>query len=348
MATDAGAPAAAPLLEVRSLRTEFQTDAGTVHAVRDVSFTVSPGEVLGIVGESGSGKSVTMLSVMGLIQSPPGRIVGGEVLFEGRDLLQLSPGELRHVRGAEIGMIFQEPLSSLNPVFTIGDQLDEALRVHRRISKAEARKHSVEMLEMVNIASPERVVDDYPHQLSGGMCQRVMLAVALACRPRLLIADEPTTALDISTQDQLLALVRQLQADLGLAVVWITHDLGIVAGLADRVVVMYAGEVMEQAAVDDLYDLPAHPYTIGLMDCVPTIVGPHRDRLASIPGAPPDLVHAPDGCPFEPRCAWRVETCATQRPPLEEIAPGHLRACWVPVETVRADRIPPSFADVPR
>jgi len=336
MATVLDPRAATPLLDVRSLRTEFRTDVGVVHAVRDVSFSVSPGEVLGIVGESGSGKSATMLSVMGLIPNPPGRIVGGEVLFEGRDLLTLSSDELRRVRGSEIGMIFQEPLTSLNPVFTIGDQLDEAIRVHQRIGKAEARRHSVEMLKMVNIASPERVVDDYPHQLSGGMCQRVMLAVALACRPKLLIADEPTTALDISTQDQLLALVRQLQRELGLAVVWITHDLGIIAGLADRVVVMYAGEIMEQAAVDDLYDSPAHPYTIGLMDCVPTIVGPHRNRLSSIPGAPPDPVHPPEGCPFEPRCVFAMGRCAIDRPSLEEVAPGHVRACWVPVETVQS------------
>jgi oligopeptide/dipeptide ABC transporter ATP-binding protein len=347
MATVVGPGAARPLLEVRSLRTEFQTDAGVVHAVRDVSFTVSPGEVLGIVGESGSGKSVTMLSVMGLIPSPPGQIVGGEVLFEGRDLLRLPADALRRVRGSEIGMIFQEPLSSLNPVLTIGDQLDEAIRVHKRIGKAEARRHSLDMLGMVNIASPERVVDDYPHQLSGGMCQRVMLAVALACRPKLLIADEPTTALDISTQDQLLELVRQLQRELGLAVVWITHDLGIIAGLADRVVVMYAGEVMEQAAVDDLYDSPAHPYTVGLLDCVPTIVGPHRSRLSSIPGAPPDLVRPPEGCPFEPRCAWRIDRCATHRPGLEGVAPGHVRACWVPVATVRAGAPSAARIEVP-
>jgi oligopeptide/dipeptide ABC transporter ATP-binding protein len=325
------------LLDVRGLRTEFGTDSGVVHAVNDVSFHVDPGEVLAIVGESGSGKSVTMLSVMRLIKQPPGRIVAGEVLLGGRDLLRLDAEAMRRVRGSTIGMIFQEPLTSLNPVFTVGDQVDEAIRSHESVSRAAARARTIDLLTQVNIPDPIRVARAWPHQLSGGMCQRAMLAIALACHPRLLIADEPTTALDITTQAQLLELIRRLQADLGMAVIWITHDLGIVAGLADRVLVMYAGRVVETAPVDELYTDPVHPYTRGLLACIPRIDGERGATLASIPGAPPDLVQPPPGCPFAPRCSHAHERCRSDEPPLEHVTADHLRACWAPLDLLRAD-----------
>jgi oligopeptide transport system ATP-binding protein len=329
------APATGHLLEVRDLRTEFATDEGTVHAVNSVSFHVDAGETLAIVGESGSGKSVTMLSVMRLIPEPPGRIVAGQILLDGNDLLTLSREGMRRIRGSRLAMIFQEPLSSLNPVFTIGDQISEAVQAHRHLSRARARKRSIELLRMVNIPSADRIVDDYPHRLSGGMCQRVMLAIAIASEPSLLIADEPTTALDITTQSQLLALVRRLQAELGMGVVWITHDLGVVAGLADRVQVMYAGRIVESAHVDALYGDPLHPYTRGLLACVPRLDSQRSERLASIPGAPPDMRATIRGCPFAPRCSNRLERCDDEDPPLELVTPGHHRACWAPVSAVR-------------
>ena len=329
----------ARILEVRDLRTEFQTDDGIVRAVNGVSFHVDEGETLAIVGESGSGKSVTMLSVMRLIPEPPGRIVSGQVYFDGHDLLKLDPDEMRALRGSRLAMIFQEPLSSLNPVFSIGDQLGEAITAHKRMPGSAVRDRSVELLSMVNIPGPERVLAAYPHQLSGGMCQRVMLAMAIAGEPSILIADEPTTALDITTQLQLLDLVRGLQARLGMAVIWITHDLGVVAGLADRVQVMYAGRIVEAAGVEGLYEDPIHPYTLGLLRCIPRLDETRPERLASIPGSPPDLIRPIVGCPFAPRCDFRIDRCSLDDPPLELAADEHRRACWAPIGDVRARRV---------
>lgn len=326
------------LLEVRDLRTEFLTDEGVVHAVNGVSFHLDDGETLAIVGESGSGKSVTMLSVMGLIPQPPGRIVSGEVFLDGRDILRVDDEEMRRLRGARLAMIFQEPLSSLNPVFSIGDQLGEAIGAHQRLSKQVIRDRSRELLAMVNIPGPERVLAAYPHQLSGGMCQRVMLAMAISGEPSILFADEPTTALDITTQSQLLDLVQRLQDRLRMAVVWITHDLGVVAGLADRVHVMYAGRIVEAADVDGLYDDPLHPYTLGLLGCIPRLDEARPERLVSIPGAPPDMVGPSTGCPFAPRCTFRLERCTIDDPALVEASETHLRACWATPMALRAAR----------
>jgi oligopeptide transport system ATP-binding protein len=324
------------LLEVRDLRTEFLTDDGVVHAVNGVSLHLDERETLAIVGESGSGKSVTMLSVMRLVPQPPGRIVSGEVLFEGHDLLRLDAEEMRRLRGSRLAMIFQEPVSSLDPVFSIGSQLGEAISVHHRLPRRAVSERSRELLAMVNIPSPDRVLASYPHQLSGGMCQRVMLAMALAGDPRILIADEPTTALDITTQSQLLLLVRRLQAELGMAVIWITHDLGVVAGLADRVLVMYAGRIVESADVETLYADPVHPYTLGLLRCIARLDEARPDRLATIPGSPPDLIRPIAGCPFAPRCGFRLERCTDDEPVPEPVADGHDRACWAPLPDVRA------------
>jgi oligopeptide transport system ATP-binding protein len=326
------------LLEVRDLRVEFATDDGVVHAVNGISFHVDEGETLAVVGESGSGKSVAMLSVMRLIPEPPGRIVSGEVLFEGVDLRHLDRESMRRLRGSRMAMIFQEPLSSLNPVFTIGDQIGEALRTHLRLSGRAVRERSVELLSMVNIPNPDRILESYPHQLSGGMCQRVMLAIAISCEPRLLIADEPTTALDITTQAQLLELVSRLQEEFGMAVIWITHDLGIVAGLADRVQVMYAGRIVETAHVDDVYADPLHPYTIGLLGCIPRLDEERVERLMSIPGAPPDMRRLPVGCAFAPRCSFVLERCMLEDPFLQPAGASHHRACWAPVDALRKAR----------
>jgi oligopeptide transport system ATP-binding protein len=326
------------LLDVRDLRTEFMTDEGVVHAVNGVSFHLDDGETLAIVGESGSGKSVTMLSIMRLIPQPPGRIVSGEILLDGRDILRLDDEEMRRLRGPRLAMIFQEPLSSLNPVFSIGNQLEEAISAHQRLSKQAIRDRSRELLAMVNIPGPDRVLAAYPHQLSGGMCQRVMLAMAISGEPSILIADEPTTALDITTQSQLLELVRRLQDRLHMAVVWITHDMGVVAGLADRVHVMYAGRIVEAADVDSLYDDPLHPYTLGLLGCIPRLDEARPERLVSIPGTPPDMVGLASGCPFAPRCAFRLDRCTIDDPPLIVESPGHLRACWATPMALRAAR----------
>jgi oligopeptide transport system ATP-binding protein len=326
------------LLEVRDLRTEFLTDDGVVHAVNGVSFHLDDGETLAIVGESGSGKSVTMLSVMRLIPQPPGRIASGEVLLDGRDILLIDDDAMRRLRGSRLAMIFQEPLSSLNPVFSIGDQLGEAIGAHQHLSKRAVRDRSRELLSMVNIPGQDRVLAAYPHQLSGGMCQRVMLAMAISGEPSILIADEPTTALDITTQSQLLELVRRLQERLRMAVVWITHDLGVVAGLADRVHVMYAGRIVEAADVETLYDDPLHPYTLGLLGCIPRLDEARPERLVSIPGAPPDMVGPALGCPFAPRCRFRLDRCTIDDPQLVEETPGHLRACWAEPAALRAAR----------
>jgi peptide/nickel transport system ATP-binding protein/oligopeptide transport system ATP-binding protein len=299
---------------------------GEVTAVDDVSFDVAPGEVLGIVGESGSGKSVTALSIMGLLPQPPGRVAGGEILFDGRDLLKLPKSQMRQMRGSAIGMIFQEPMTSLNPVFTIGDQITETIRVHERIGAAAARKRGIEMLEKVGIPSPQRRIDDFPHQLSGGMRQRVMIAMALSCSPKLLLADEPTTALDVTIQAQILDLLRDLQREMGMAIVIITHNMGVIAEFADRVAVMYAGRIAEEGPVGRIFDAPTHPYTAGLLSSTPDLVG-EVPRLRTIPGTLPSLYELPPGCRFAPRCGRRVEACEAGRPATQEIAPGHFAAC---------------------
>jgi len=329
------AGAGAPLLSVRNLAVSFQTDAGIVQAVDGVSFDIYPGETLALVGESGSGKSVTAMSILRLIESQRGRVQSGQVYFEGRDLLALSPAEVRAVRGNRIGMVFQEPMSSLNPVYTLGSQIGEPLVVHRGVSGARARAEAIHLLELVNMPAPERRVDEYPHQLSGGMRQRAMIAMALACRPSLLIADEPTTALDVTVQAQILELIAQLQAELGMSVLMITHDLGVVASVAHRAIVMYAGRVVEQADVLGLFDDPRHPYTAGLFDSLPRIdIGRGASpRLRPIEGSVPDALHFPSGCRFHPRCRFAFEPCAASAPQLRpppEVGPGdgRLSACW--------------------
>lgn len=321
------------ILEVRNLRTEFDTQDGVVHAVNGISYKLHKGETLGIVGESGCGKSVSVMSIMRLLPSPPARIVEGEVLFMGRDLLKLSEAEMRSIRGSQIAMVFQDPMTSLNPVLTIGYQLMEPLQLHLGMSKEEARERAAELLRLVGIPEAEKRLDDYPHQFSGGMRQRVMIAMALACNPTLLIADEPTTALDVTIQAQIVDLVKQLRDQFGMALIWITHDLGVVAGLADRVIVMYAGYIVEDAPVDDLYENPRHPYTKGLLASLPRMDGNPGERLETIEGLPPDLINLPKGCPFAARCKYAKDICHEQNPPLEEIAPGRRLACWVDVDT---------------
>ena len=320
-----------PLLEVDALKTYFYTRDGVVRAVDGVSFTVFPGETLAVVGESGCGKSVTSLSILRLIASPPGKIVNGRLMFQGRDLLGLSEDEMRKVRGNEISMIFQEPMTSLNPVLTVGHQIAEALVLHRGMTRAQAMERAVEMLTLVNIPEAAQRIGQYPHQLSGGMRQRVMIAMALACDPRLLIADEPTTALDVTIQAQILDLMRGLKAKTGAAILLITHDLGVVAEMAQRVVVMYAGRKVEEATVDALFARPRHPYTEGLLKSIPRLEeagSMQRSRLAEIPGMVPSLKEAMAGCVFAPRCSYATERCRRDYPPLEQKAPGHFAACW--------------------
>ncbi len=314
------------LLEVKSLRTSFFTDDGEVRAVDGVSFSVEPGKLMGIVGESGSGKTASVLSIMRLLPESA-KIVGGEVLFEGRDLTKLPEPEMRAIRGAKIAMIFQEPMTSLNPVFTIGNQIAEAVRLHQKTSRGEARERAIEALKMVGIADPQRRVDDYPHQLSGGMRQRVMIAMALSCNPQLLIADEPTTALDVTIQAQILDLIRDLQSRLKLAVILVTHDLGIVAEYADTVTILYAARVMEQAPCNVLFKEPLNPYTKGLLDSIPGIDGTRHHRLQAIPGTIPSALQPPSGCRFHPRCPMAIPNCAKIDPPLEEKRPNHHVAC---------------------
>ena len=320
-----------PLLEVDGLKTYFYTRDGIVRAVDGVSFAVYPGETLAVVGESGCGKSVTSLSILRLIASPPGKIVEGRLMFQGRDLLGLTEDEMRDVRGNEISMIFQEPMTSLNPVLTIGRQIAEALVLHRGMTRKEALARAVEMLTLVNIPDGARRIEQYPHQLSGGMRQRVMIAMALACNPRLLIADEPTTALDVTIQAQILDLMRGLKEKTGAAIVLITHDLGVVAEMAQRVVVMYAGRKVEEAPVDELFATPRHPYTEGLLKSIPRLEDAQatdRARLAEIPGMVPSLKEDIAGCLFAPRCSYATERCRREYPPLELHAPGHFEACW--------------------
>jgi oligopeptide transport system ATP-binding protein len=324
-----------PVLEVKGLKTQFFTQDGVVKAVDGVSFHVDEGETLGIVGESGCGKSVSVLSVMRLIPQPPGKIVGGEVVFDGENLLEMSDEEIRRVRGNKIAMIFQDPMTSLNPVLTIGRQIGEALELHMGMKKDESRKRSAELLEMVGIPEAAQRLDDYPHQFSGGMRQRAMIAMALACNPRLLIADEPTTALDVTIQAQIVELAKRLRDEIGMAIIWITHDLGVVAGLADRMMVMYAGHAVEEAPVREVYEDPRHPYTIGLLGSLPRLDEIREDRLTSIEGLPPDLIELPPGCPFEPRCVYAIDKCREVRPELEPVGPRHRIACWVDVTRVK-------------
>lgn len=314
-----------PLLSVRELRTEFGSVSSPVRAVDDVSFDVHAGEVLAIVGESGSGKSVTALSLLRLV-SHPGRVVGGQVLFEGRDLLTMSMPELRRVRGSDIAMIFQEPMTSLNPVMTVGRQIAEAVRIHHRVSRRAAMDRAVELLDKVRIPSPRQRVKEFPHQLSGGMRQRAMIAMALACSPKLLIADEPTTALDVTIQAQILDLLRTLQQEEGVAMILITHDFGVVAEHADRALVMYCGRVAEQASIDELFDTPRHPYTRGLLDSVPRL-GRSEGDLPTIPGSVAPSSEWPSGCRFQDRCSLVSEACRTARPHLRSFSPTHMAAC---------------------
>jgi peptide/nickel transport system ATP-binding protein len=315
------------LLDVRALKTFFQVEGGEFPAVDGISFSIDPGRTLGIVGESGCGKSVTALSIMGLVPRPPGRIAGGEILFDGVDLLRLSTAALRELRGDRISMIFQEPMTSLNPVLTVGEQIVEGILRHRRMSRDAAKELAIEMLRMVHISSPEQRFGDYPHRLSGGMRQRVMVAMALACKPKLLIADEPTTALDVTIQAQILDLMRTLREETGTAIILITHDLGVVAELADDVVVMYAGRIVERATVAALFAEPQHPYTVGLLGSIPRL-DIEQDRLAAIEGQVPNPLAPVTGCRFHPRCPFVIERCRHEDPPLFDLGNGHESACW--------------------
>lgn len=316
-----------PLLEVKDLRTHFYTQDGVVKAVDGVSFYVDKGETLGIVGESGSGKSVTSLSIMRLIPNPPGKIASGQILFDGDDLLKYSEDEMRHIRGKDIAMIFQDPMTSLNPVLTIGRQITESLELHMKMTGREARNRAAELLAMVGIPSPEKRLDDYPHQFSGGMRQRVMIAMALSCNPQLLIADEPTTALDVTIQAQILELIGKLQEELGMGVIIITHDLGVVAGMADRVNVMYAGRVIEEGPTEQIFADPRMPYTIGLLQSIPRLDEARGRKLDPIRGLPPDLINLPPVCPFSPRCDYVQDACYQQVPPLRPVAANQRAAC---------------------
>jgi oligopeptide/dipeptide ABC transporter ATP-binding protein len=317
------------LLEVNDLKTYFDTDEGTVKAVDGVSFHIDKGETLGVVGESGSGKSVTSLSAMRLIPQPPGRFAGGEIKFEGQDLLKKSEREMRKIRGNEISMIFQEPMTSLNPVYTVGDQIAEAIVLHQGKTRKQAMKMATEMLDLVGIPEPGKRVKNYPHQMSGGMRQRVMIAMALSCGPKLLIADEPTTALDVTIQAQILDLMRQLQNEIGMSILFITHDLGVVAEIADRVVVMYAGRAVEEANVGDIYGSPKMPYTRGLLNSIPRVdkAAIHQERLEAIPGNVPNPLALPEGCAFHPRCKYMRDACKEAIPPLEDTGEGHMVRC---------------------
>lgn len=321
------------LLEVNGLQTHFFTQDGVVKAVNGISFYLEPGETLGIVGESGCGKSVSVMSLLRLIPQPPGKIVGGEVIFDGQDLLRLSDQDIRRIRGNRIAMIFQDPMTSLNPVLTIGRQIGEALELHMDMSRDEARKRAADLLGMVGIPAAESRLDDYPHQFSGGMRQRAMIAMGLACDPQLLIADEPTTALDVTIQAQIVDLVKRLRDEMGMAIIWITHDLGVVAGLADRMMVMYAGFIVEEAPVKSLYGDPRHPYTMGLLASLPRLDEVRTEKLQSIEGLPPDLIALPEGCPFASRCVYVIEKCKAERPELAAVAPRHQVACWVDVRS---------------
>lgn len=317
------------LLNVQNLETHFKTPDGIVHAVNGVSFNLKEGETLGVVGESGCGKSVTMLSCLRLIPSPPGRIVAGEAVFRGNDLLKMDLEEIRQIRGGQISMVFQDPMTSLNPVMSIGKQMAEPLMLHLNMTREQARNRSIELLGMVGIPNAADRLKEYPHQYSGGMRQRVMIAIALSCNPQILIADEPTTALDVTIQAQIVDLVKRLRDELGMAIIWITHDLGVVANIAHRVMVMYGGYIIEEANVKDLYADPRHPYTLGLLGSLPLIHEETHKKLFSIEGMPPVLYQKPNSCPFAPRCTYAIEQCWKANPPLETVGEGHRVACWV-------------------
>ena len=333
-----------PVLEVRGLSTSFFTDDGEVKAVRDVSFDLAAGETLGIVGESGCGKSVTALSILGLV-ARPGRVVAGEILFKGRDLLSIGREELRQIRGRDIAMIFQDPLSSLNPVHRIGAQIEEAMRAHDKIASREVRPRGLDLLRQVHVPDAARRVRDYPHQFSGGMRQRVMIAMGLSNRPEILIADEPTTALDVTVQAQILQLLRDLNRDLGTSIILITHNLGVVAGLCKRVIVMYAGEIVEEGSTEQIFDSPQHPYTWSLLRSLPRVDADRHERLRSIEGLPPDLIAPPQGCKFNPRCPFRLERCFSEDPELEPVGDGHIAACWVTMKRAYAEMGAGSLVD---
>jgi oligopeptide transport system ATP-binding protein len=317
-----------PLLQVKNLRTYFHTRDGVVKAVDGISFDIREGEALGIVGESGSGKSVSALSIMRLIACPPGQIMADHIIFDGQDLMKLDDEGMRKVRGAKIAMIFQDPMTSLNPVLTISRQICESLELHLNMNGTQAKNRAIDLLKMVGIPSASERIDDYPHQFSGGMRQRVMIAMALSCNPRLLIADEPTTALDVTIQAQIIDLVKRLRVETNAAVMWITHDLGIVAGLCDRVNVMYAGRNVESAPVRGIYYRPSHGYTLGLLRSVPRLDEQTKTRLIPIDGSPPDLIELPSGCAFSPRCRIALEVCFRERPEMRELEPQHITACW--------------------
>jgi len=318
-----------PLLKITNLKTRFHTEDGIVKAVNGISYTMDPGEVLGVVGESGCGKSVHALSIMRLIQIPPGEIADGEILFEDRDLLKVSEKQMRQVRGRDIAMVFQDPMSSLNPVYTVGFQIVEALKLHKNMNDKIARGRAAELLDLVGIPEASKRLDNYPHQFSGGMRQRAMIAMALSCEPKLLITDEPTTALDVTIQAQIIDLVVKLQQEMGMAVMWITHDLGIVAEMVHKINVMYAGFIIERGDVYDIFTNTRHPYTMGLLGSLPSIDEAPGTKLVSVPGLPPDLVQLPEGCPFYARCTYREDHCKAQRPPLEKVGSGeHAVACW--------------------
>ncbi|MCE5209021.1 MAG: ABC transporter ATP-binding protein [Chloroflexi bacterium] len=324
----------AELLNLKGLETRFRTREGTVHAVNGVSFTLKEGETLGIVGESGCGKTVSVMSVLRLIPMPPGEITAGQALYQGKDLLKMSDEEIRHVRGAQIAMVFQDPMTSFNPVLTIGRQVSEPLEVHMGMTPKQAEDRVVETLELVGIPNPRDRLKDYPHQFSGGMRQRVMIAMALTCTPQILIADEPTTALDVTIQAQIIELVKRLRDELGMAIIWITHDLGVIAGLAHRMAVMYAGYIIEEANVKDLYASPTHPYTLGLLGSLPRLDADRvTERLVSIEGLPPVLYETPSYCPFAPRCKYQIEHCLHENPTLIPVGTGHNVACWVDTKT---------------
>ena len=319
------------LLSVRNLKTSFFTHVGEVKAVRGISFDVNQGEVLGIVGESGSGKSVTSLSIMGLLQHP-GRVVDGEIFFQDQDILSYGKRRMRRVRGKEIAMIFQDPMTSLNPVYTVGNQIMEMLQEHEDIGKGEAKRRAIEMLRMVGIPSPEKRIHNYPHEFSGGMRQRVMIAMGLICHPKLLIADEPTTALDVTIQAQILELMKELQKKTHMGIIFITHNLGVVAEICDKVSVMYAGKIVEQGPVDDIFYKPGHPYTVGLLRSMPRVDAESYERLIPIEGTPVDMLNPPEGCPFAPRCEHAMKICLQKMPPYVELGEGHRSACWLRVQ----------------
>ncbi|MGL9623247.1 ABC transporter ATP-binding protein [Bradyrhizobium sp. U531] len=324
-----------PVLEVSDLRTVFRSRDRSIYAVNGVSFHLNRGELLGVVGESGSGKSVTMMSLMRLLPTPPAEIVSKRIRLAGRDLLALNPREMRNIRGGEIGFVFQDPMTSLNPVLTVGYQVMEPLRKHLGLGRSEARKRAIELLSLVGIPSPQERIKNYPHQFSGGMRQRVMIAIALACDPKVLIADEPTTALDVTIQAQILELIKKLRQEIGMSIIWITHDLGVVAGIADRVMVMYGGLVVECATVDDLYAKPSHPYTRALLQTLPRADMAQRERLKSVQGQPPHITAFPTSCPFAPRCPHVFDRCRREKPPLMPLSDGHVAACWWDIDARR-------------